>query len=207
MRTVLKYLVALLALSVLVMGSPEAQAQVSDDVLTALKGRRVTVVKRDGSEVVGKILNSSPTNVVLEQSDGNVLTIPRANVAKVRTIKTAVPAPAPAVEPPPGGVAPSGPPAVPGGAVPPGNTRSNAGERATADFMVKLGMGLTLGGIGMVILAGILHGTMASCGGWDSCISQAQATLALPILGPLTAAAGNPVWAIGAVKRTNLKKA
>jgi hypothetical protein len=171
----------------------DTQANVSDDVLNALKGRMVALEKKDESKVVGKLLAVNPDNVVIELSDRTVAVVKRAEIAQVKT----APASSPSVRRP-------GTPGSASHGLPPRRLtlREYTVRKRSADKLWKIGMGLTIGGLSLVVVGGILHGVAVR----KISSGAGLAALTFYIIGPIMAAAGIPVWAVGGVRRSNLQR-
>lgn len=215
--------------------APGAAAQVSDEVLAALQGRPVVLERSDGGRLVGQVLSVTPKAVVLELEDGRVASVPRETLSAVRVVRAqrsthagheGQSAQGPGNSEPQrernprayqraGG---EGGNAVVEGEEAKRRARMDAALRIRqkkalegADLLFNAGMGTTIGGLGLIVLAGILHGVAANKTCWDSACTtkvfqMGQAALAFYIIGPITAAAGIPMWIVGGVKASNIKE-
>ena len=75
--------------------APQASQGVPEATLRAVKYHRVTLTTSDG-EVTGRVLAAEPDSITLARDDGEVITIARAQVLRVRLTDVAPPSPPPA---------------------------------------------------------------------------------------------------------------
>jgi hypothetical protein len=82
-------------------------------------------------------------------------------------------------------------------------------RRRSATHLLRAGVGLTVTGLSLVVLGGALHGVAQyqECSAYYGCTFRgaqlATAALAFYIVGPILAAAGIPMWAVGATRRAS----
>jgi hypothetical protein len=145
---------ALLLGALLLLAAPSvAHSQDSDLMWTAMQGHEVVLSLQSGMEARGTVVGVDDTHVVLQKSDGMILTVLRADVTKVVEAETAEAGPAPASTPAPAPAstpAPASPPA----ATPPAAEEEQLRQwtrqvdRPTA-ILQGLGLGLSGGGLGV----------------------------------------------------------
>jgi hypothetical protein len=224
-------LVALtLALGLTGLGAP-VRAAVPDEVFAALLNRPVVLDLADGANQRGRLLAATRVAVVVERPDGQVVSVPRAGVDRIRTSPRGAEAerPEPATRrdgsrrllvrsvegPVEGSHTDSTSETNARQARRARLARSIRAHRALqirrADRLYNAGMGVALTGVGMIVVAGVLHGVAANRTCWtDACAYQStqmgMAALGLYITGPLVAAVGIPMWIVGGVKGASLRE-
>jgi hypothetical protein len=111
---------------VLVFGLTVALAACSrTDSLEIPTGSDVSVQKRDGVTVTGRLVEVKPEQIVVETRDGTKVQVPRSDISTLRSLTTEPAAPAPSAA----AVATTGTPAVPVAADPARSRASRAAER------------------------------------------------------------------------------
>ena len=104
----MKNLIFVLGLTVALSGCARQDAK---DALEIPAGSEVTVQKKDGVNVQGKLVEARAQEVVLESRDGVQRTVPRSEIAAIKA--TALVAEDTKKEPPPPAPVPPTPPAAP----------------------------------------------------------------------------------------------